>query len=130
MDENRDETIHWGGGTSFRVLALVFQRGRISAHKSTPADPNVADLNDYVECVRSLGMLFDVVIVDGRKRRCCLLEAAKVLKPDGVALLHDASREHYHCAFEAFKDWRFVGDDLWIGANSVAALEVGLLEKR
>jgi hypothetical protein len=52
----------------------------------------------------------------GRKRRRCLLEAASLLEPGGVALLHDAQHPYYHPAFAAYRSGRRIGDELWIGA--------------
>lgn len=69
-------------------------------------------MDEYVAYPAMLGKKFDVILVDGRKRRRCLLEAAKLLKPGGTVLLHDARRSHYHCAFRAYPDSRMV---LWSG---------------
>lgn len=38
---------------------------------------------------------YDLVFVDGRYRRACLAWAKKILKGDGVVLLHDAERNEY-----------------------------------
>jgi ribosomal protein S19 len=66
---------------------------------------------------------FDVILVDGRFRRRCLLEARYLLQPGGVVVLHDAWRKHYHCAMETFPSKSFVGEDLWLGANDPTAFE-------
>lgn len=69
-------------------------------------------MNEYVAYPSTLGKKYDVILVDGRKRRRCLLEAVTLLKPGGVALLHDARRTYYHAAFSAYPDSRML---LWTG---------------
>lgn len=70
------------------------------------------NMDEYVAYPATLGKKYDVILVDGRKRRRCLLEASKLLKSDGVVILHDARRTFYHCAFSAFSDSRML---LWSG---------------
>ena len=77
---------------------------------------NVA-MDDYVSFPASLGMRFDFILVDGRKRRRCLLEARKLLKPHGIVMLHDAQRRYYHCGFKYFSDSRFMDMELWRGSH-------------
>lgn len=48
---------------------------------------------------------FDVIIIDGRNRRKCLIKAKELLKPEGTVILHDADREYYHCGFEGYKGY-------------------------
>jgi hypothetical protein len=102
------------------VTAVVFDEGRIDPIEgSARAADRLRDLDDYVALPGTLGRRFHAVLVDGRKRRRCLREAAKLLDDDGVALLHDAQRPYYHCAFAAFRSGRRIGDELWIGAQAV-----------
>lgn len=73
-------------------------------------------MDEYVAYPSTLGKKYNVILVDGRKRRRCLLEASKILKPGGVALLHDARRSHYHSAFSAYPDSRMIlWSGLWVG---------------
>ena len=74
-------------------------------------DTNMDKYVDY-----PLNFKFDMVIVDGRKRRRCLLNAAKILKPGGTVFLHDAERNYYHCAFKEFKNGKFLSKKLWSGS--------------
>ncbi len=69
-------------------------------------------MDEYVNYPATLGKKYDVIFVDGRKRRRCVLEAARLLNPRGVVLLHDARRTFYHCAFAAYPDSRIL---LWSG---------------
>jgi hypothetical protein len=66
------------------------------------------------------GLEPDIAIVDGRLRRRCLLSAAQRA---GVVVLHDAQREYYHCAFQAYRHQGRVGDMLWIGSQDFALHE-------
>lgn len=69
--------------------------------------PNVP-MNEYVDYPASLGKKYDFILVDGRKRRRCLLEASKLLKPGGTVILHDGRRTFYHSAFSAYPDSRIL----------------------
>ena len=82
-------------------------------------------MEEYIKYPSTLGEAFDLIIVDGRKRRRCLLEADKILSPDGVVLLHDAQRKHYQCAFSVYRNHTFVGVYLWKGNNK----KVGIIKK-
>jgi hypothetical protein len=85
-----------------------------------------ADLDSYVDYPRSVGIHFDVIIVDGRKRRRCLLTALDMMAQHTVVLLHDAFRTYYHPAMQAYPVSRFIGDELWIGARHDGALRMAL----
>jgi hypothetical protein len=54
---------------------------------------------------------YDLIFVDGRRRRRCLRLAAHLLAPDGVVILHDAQREHYHEAFGLYAQQQWDGHD-------------------
>lgn len=75
-------------------------------------------MNEYVNFPSQLGLKFDLkfdmIIVDGRKRRRCLLEAKKLLKKDGFVILHDAQRDYYKCALKEYKG-EYLTDKLWKG---------------
>lgn len=72
-------------------------------------------MDEYVGYPTTLDNKFDMVLVDGRKRRRCVLEAKKNLAPEGVVFLHDAQRKYYHCALGTFPNRRFVAMFLWQG---------------
>lgn len=89
-----------------RVKLVLFDVG------NTEVKQRYTQMDDYVKYPATLGKKYDVVFVDGRKRRRCVLEAAKLLKPGGVVLLHDARRTYYHSAFSVYPDSRML---LWTG---------------
>jgi len=48
---------------------------------------------------------FDLILVDGRNRKACLINAVRILKPGGVLMLDNAERDYYHPVFSILKDW-------------------------
>ena len=76
------------------------------------------NMDDYVAYPKTLGVKYDFILVDGRKRRRCLLEAGSLLSPDGAVVLHDAHRKYYHCAFLLYPCSRFLRTSLWMGKIS------------
>ncbi len=72
-------------------------------------------MDEYVNYPKTLGAKYDFILVDGRKRRRCLVEARGLISPGGVVVLHDAERKYYHCAFPLYPDPRFLRTSLWAG---------------
>lgn len=62
------------------------------------------NLEDYINYPLKLDLKFNLIFVDGRKRKECLEIASKSLAPQGLVLLHDAEREWFHPSFKFFKD--------------------------
>ncbi len=76
------------------------------------------NMEPYITLPAALGGGFDVLLVDGRYRRRCLLHAATQMAPGGVTVLHDAWRTFYQCAFAVFPYQQRIGEELWIGSQS------------
>lgn len=55
----------------------------------------------YCRSLAAPCVLFDVVVIDGRDRVNCVLQALSHLADGGVIILDDSSREKYRSAFEA-----------------------------
>ena len=72
-------------------------------------------MNEYVGYPKTLGKKFDLILVDGRKRRRCVLEARDLVTENGFVFLHDAQRGYYHDAFKAYPRHRFLSGRLWEG---------------
>jgi len=89
-------------------LVLIEETGKTKSKEVT--------MDEYVEYPSTLGAKFDLIFVDGRKRRRCVLEAQGLLSEGGVVYLHDAWRPFYHPAFGAFRSSRFVYRSLWRGS--------------
>lgn len=96
---------------------VVYDYGKLQPFLADHAADRAVVMDDYVSFPSTLQRQFDVILVDGRKRRRCLLEGAKLVAPDGVVVIHDAQRTYYHCAFEAFRANQPAGDILWICAQ-------------
>ena len=73
------------------------------------------NMDDYVLYPATLERRFNFILVDGRKRRRCLIEASKLIASNGITALHNASREYYQCAFEYFDTGVFLTLGLWVG---------------
>lgn len=66
-------------------------------------------LSEYVNFPTTLNRRFNLIIVDGRKRKECLRVASTILAPSGTVILHDAERPEYHDGFSSYlHDGEFV----------------------
>ena len=54
--------------------------------------------DDYVAAIRDEPGLFNLIVIDGRAREACLVEAQAHLAPGGVILLDDFKRPRYRAA--------------------------------
>ena len=73
----------------------------------------------YVEFPKELDQRFDLVIIDGRYRRRCLITAKHVLADDGVLILHDAQRTHYHSSLSEFGQVEWLDTGLMPGTKQL-----------
>lgn len=67
----------------------------------------------YINFPRQLHCKFDIAIIDGRFRRRCMQTAKEVLLPEGIAILHDAQKKHYHIGLNNFKYGSFYHGARW-----------------
>ncbi len=92
------------------------QRWSVSA-----GDGDLKEFRNYVKFPAQYGA-FDFILVDGRAREACLLEASSLLSPHGVVVLHDANRDwlyKHQSLFPnqlAFHDYRRYSGGIWIGS--------------
>jgi len=98
--------------------------------------PEQDNENKYINFPKTLEKNFDIIIVDGRFRRRCLIEAKDLLAPNGYIVLHDAHNKHYHSPLSLYKygkflDSEFIGRDgkklavkMWVGSNEKEALPI------
>lgn len=75
------------------------QREREAWDMRAETEPEL--MRSYVGFPRTLGITFDLVLVDGRARAFCLPEGFSLLRSGGVLLLHDAQREETRAAVTA-----------------------------
>ncbi len=67
----------------------------------------------YIYYPLQLGKKFDVIIVDARFRKRCIQVAQKALQTDGIVVLHDAQKRHYHEGLESYPKQRFFDSGRW-----------------
>lgn len=51
---------------------------------------------------------YDMIIVDGRYRRACMVVATQILDNEGTVFLHDAGRSHYSSVYGLFDNYETV----------------------
>lgn len=59
------------------------------------------DFTAYVRAISELGRAFDLIVIDGRCREQCLLQAMEFLKPDGMIVFDNTGRGRYRSAIRA-----------------------------
>ena len=99
-------------------------------------EPQQENEKEYICFPETVGGRFDVIIVDGRFRRRCLIEAKKISAPNGWVVLHDAHKERYHSSLSSYRYGKFIESGflyhekyrekakLWVGSNDVERLPV------
>lgn len=101
-----------------RLRAKAAEFGKLVRIHLIPLEPQP---DAYANLTRfSPDARFDIVIVDGRFRRRCLLRALDLLEPGGLVVLHDAERRWYHCSTEIYPHSKLIPKDkktrrLWLG---------------
>ncbi|MFI9550601.1 helix-turn-helix domain-containing protein [Nonomuraea endophytica] len=110
-----------------RIEAVCWNRTAL--RPSERSADREADLDHYVKYPTAAGHSFDAIIVDGRKRRRCLIAAADFMGANTIVMLHDARHSYYHCALDRYPASRFIGDDMWVGAQSTARLNDVLADR-
>ncbi|MFA6264032.1 MAG: class I SAM-dependent methyltransferase [Candidatus Babeliales bacterium] len=50
---------------------------------------------------------FDLILVDGRNRKLCIINSLRILKRGGILMLDNAERSYYQCVInEYLKNWK------------------------
>lgn len=144
MAKSRDriDVLEWGSGYSTKYYTelmlkngieyswdtMEYSRGwyekvknwrlkNVRAYLFPTENPEESDMNEFVKFPATLKKKYDLIIVDGRKRVRCMLEAKKLLKKNGIVILHDADRKNYHEAFKFYKKGKLVMPKLWVGGK-------------
>lgn len=99
-----------------KTVVVAGARGQLFPSSPGREHDRLADLDAYVGLGARMRHRFDVAIVDGRKRRRCLIEAERLVGTHGYVVLHDAWRTHYQCAWAAYTSGSRIGDELWVGS--------------
>ena len=67
----------------------------------------------YIDFPKELNGKFDIIIIDARFRRHCLQTAKEALAPEGVVVMHDAQKTHYHFGLDDFLYDKFFTTGAW-----------------
>lgn len=105
------------------TVVVLYSAGEVRPDLPGREEDRAVDLDDYVSLPTRLDFTCDLAVIDGRKRRRCCLEAARLVGPDGYVIMHDAWRTHYHSAFGAFTSGRRFGDEWFIGTQKSTTFE-------
>lgn len=85
---------------------------RVHLFEQKTDSPQSINLDQYVTfprvCCDLAKKKFDFILIDGRARARCLVEAKFCINPGGIILLHDAEREKYHYVFPLFEKGKMV----------------------
>ncbi|MDX1995231.1 MAG: hypothetical protein SF029_22805 [bacterium] len=108
--------------SSSGIQLVVFDYGLLNPYRR-PEDRRV-NMDDYISYPASLEQPFDIIMVDGRKRRRCLLQALEIAGEKTIVFCHDAHRAYYHCAFNQYSHHRLIGDWLWVGSRSKQVVDL------
>ncbi len=95
--------------------------------------PKLENEKAYINFPKELDKKFDIIIIDARFRRYCLEVAKEVLAPEGVVIMHDAQKTHYHKGLEDFQYRQFfrtgqwypfqeIPNKLWVGSTGNEAI--------
>jgi hypothetical protein len=104
--------------------------------KLTPLLPNNAkvifrdiekDKESYINEVKKEGILYDLIVVDGRRRNDCVMASLDCLSPKGVLVLDNAERQDYtpcrqFMLEKGFKCIDFHGMPVGSHINSITAI--------
>ena len=98
--------------------------------RQVPQDVCSHEATEYIEFPKKLvdEAGFDVIIVDGRFRRRCLLLTPDVLASSGIVVLHDAQKDHYHSPLVNFKYQHFFDSGRLHGSNVRMKMWVGSMD--
>ena len=113
------------------IQSLMGDNGAISIYhippnhdswSDTDDDGDFSDFRDYINFPETLKKKFDLILIDGRARKPCLNLTTKLLKKDGIVILHDANREQYgpfklYRNQVLFQDTRRKAGGVYIGTN-------------
>lgn len=102
-----DSTVYWPGQCPWlgEWVAIEHDVGwyeRLKGEVDGCVDLRLVSREEYYEPLLSEAREYDLVIVDGLYRRCCLLVATEVVAWGGIVVLHDAGREEYKASWGVY----------------------------
>ncbi|MFN4358643.1 class I SAM-dependent methyltransferase [Sphingopyxis alaskensis] len=69
--------------------------GEVSRHSNVRLDHRALDGDAYINAIDEAGGMFDLIVVDGRRRNECLARAIPRLSRGGIILFDDSGRNRY-----------------------------------
>lgn len=81
----------------FRVVPTTEKEGAVRAPSQKPGYAG-QDFTRYVEAIQDVPGAFDLIVIDGRARESCLLEAVHRLARGGIILFDNVDRQRYRTA--------------------------------
>ena len=99
------------------------------SYTDTHENGSYSDFKNYIE-FPSRFESFDLILIDGRARKDCLIKAHDLIFDKGIVILHDANRKYYHNPFKLYKnqvlfnDYRKFQGGIWIGSNKIDILRL------
>ena len=80
--------------------------------KKIETDPNCHSVRHYLlkrpyynVCKQFPDEYFDLILVDGRNRKGCIIQSLSKLKKGGILMLDNAERSYYHAVYEYMEGW-------------------------
>jgi len=67
----------------------------------------------YINFPELLNNKFDIVIIDARFRRHCIQTAKEAVLQEGIVIMHDAQKAHYHVGLDNFQYSKFFHSGSW-----------------
>lgn len=67
----------------------------------------------YINLPKQFDDKFNIIIIDARFRRHCIQIAKECLLPEGIVIMHDAQKPHYHEGLDAFPYGKFIDSGVW-----------------
>ena len=103
-----------------------FQLPGYSASNPIPSDSycNHPSVAKYVSFPIQLGEPFNVIIIDGRFRRRCLMVAKEAITSNGIVILHDADRSHYYPPLASYPHHLFIQSGTLPGSRQKSMIAI------
>ena len=84
---------------------------------------------EYIDKPKRIGIQFDVILIDGRFRRRCLLVSKEVLASKGTVVLHDAHKSHYLSSLAVYPQVEFLETGVLPGFRTKSTIALCSLDE-
>ncbi len=59
----------------------------------------------YTVCNSFSDGYFDLILVDGRNRKGCIVNCLRLVRPGGILMLDNSERKYYHSVYDLMQNW-------------------------